>query len=247
MSEAILVRRGGSGLDFRVLGGESAPSAPREKDIWVSTAQPIRAFALSTEQPQGQEGLLWIQAGSASPVAFPADRRGQLRVYPERCFLYSGGAWAAKTAKSYLGGAWVDWRTYLFREGEGPVNAFRVTSYNDTVVDGAVTTESIRISSSYNAVGQRGLSSLSPIDLSGFQKLYVELIANTNNWTMGVALGQILYNTSLVRSSGTIPTLANQRKTVAIDVSELTGLYYVGGKNGADETTNVTIYKIWGE
>ena len=247
MSEAMLIRRGGAGLDFRVRGGTSAPAVPREKDIWVNTDQSISGVVFCAQQPQGQEGLLWVQTGRNSPVAFAADRRGQLYVYPDRCFQYLSAAWSAKTAKSFLGGAWTDWRSYLFREGEGPAADFVVTTYDGNIDAGAVSNSRIQISSTYNWNGMRGLSTQHAVDVSDFARIYVELIANTDTWRMGLAVSPIAYNTALLCSTGNIPILAGTRKTVAIDVSGMTGAYYIGGNNGGDVTTSVTIYNIWGE
>ena len=247
MSEALLVRRGGSGLDFRVIGAAAEPAVCREKDIWVATDQPVTGTVFSAEQPQGREGLLWVRTGSSSPVAFPADRRGTLYVYPESCYQYLNAAWTEKTAMSRLSGAWTAWRRYYFREGEGPSAAWRISTWGDDSVSGAVSTSRLSINSTYNVNGQRALSSVSQIDLSGVRRIKVELTANTGNWRMGVAPGRIVWNTALLCSTGDIPAQANVRKTVELDVSALSGPYYLGGNNGSDTTTSVTIYNIWGE
>lgn len=40
---------GGAGLNFRVIGGTSAPSNPRENDIWVNTSTKVDGFIFSNE------------------------------------------------------------------------------------------------------------------------------------------------------------------------------------------------------
>ena len=53
MSEAFIVRRGGGsgGLNFRVVGGTSAPNNPKENDIWVDTSNNITGWVFASENP----------------------------------------------------------------------------------------------------------------------------------------------------------------------------------------------------
>lgn len=52
MGECILHgNSGGSGLNFRVLGGTSAPALPKENDIWVNTNTEVTSWDFSTTEP----------------------------------------------------------------------------------------------------------------------------------------------------------------------------------------------------
>ena len=42
---------GGGAMNFRVIGGTSAPNAPKENDIWVNTDEKITAWAFASEEP----------------------------------------------------------------------------------------------------------------------------------------------------------------------------------------------------
>ena len=46
---------GGGGLNFRVVGGTSAPIAPKENDIWVNTGTKITSWCFSAEEPNFYE------------------------------------------------------------------------------------------------------------------------------------------------------------------------------------------------
>ena len=59
MGEAFITRRGGgggpAGLNFRVIGGTSAPSNPKENDIWVNTSIPVSSWVFSADAPGGNK------------------------------------------------------------------------------------------------------------------------------------------------------------------------------------------------
>ena len=57
MGEAYIVRRGGgsAGLNFRVIGGTTAPANPKENDIWVNTDVKIPNWAFCSEEPDAGE------------------------------------------------------------------------------------------------------------------------------------------------------------------------------------------------
>jgi hypothetical protein len=53
--------------------------------------------------------MVWIKAGTSSPVKFNALKKNGIQVYPLSAKQYVSGAGVDKTAKSYQNGAWVDW------------------------------------------------------------------------------------------------------------------------------------------
>lgn len=109
---------GGTALNFRVVGGTTAPANPAENCIWVNTETPITSWIFSAEEPSPAEpGMVWFNIGAASPVEFNALKKNVLQVYPLKAQQYVGGALVAVTAKIYQGGAWMDWDVYLFDYG----------------------------------------------------------------------------------------------------------------------------------
>ena len=120
---------GGSSLNFKVVGGTSAPASPAENTIWVNTAADITGWTFSPAAPSSpKEGMVWLKTGLNSPVGFNALKKNGLWVYPTACQQYISGAWVAKTAKTYQSGAWVEWLYWLYDTGSKKVELRDITS-----------------------------------------------------------------------------------------------------------------------
>ena len=100
---------GSGGLNFKVVGGTSEPSSPKENIIWVNTSNTITDWVFSATQPSAKSGRVWISTGTSSNIEFNALKKNGIQVYPISAKQYVSGAWVYKTAKSYQGGKWVDW------------------------------------------------------------------------------------------------------------------------------------------
>lgn len=134
---------GSGGLNFRIVGGTSEPSNPRENLIWVNTDVKITSWVFSADEPENPEsGMVWISTGSSSIVAFNALKKNGIHVYPIYAKQYiAGGAtsilgegllgemvlgsttsadsqWVDKTAKTYKNGAWADWIVWIYDAGK---------------------------------------------------------------------------------------------------------------------------------
>lgn len=120
---------GGGSLNFKVVGGTSAPASPAENTIWVNTSADITGWVFSPAAPSSpKEGTVWLKTGLSSPVGFNAFKKNGLWVYPTACQQYVSGAWAAKTAKTYQSGAWVEWLYWLYDTGAKKVELRDITS-----------------------------------------------------------------------------------------------------------------------
>lgn len=100
---------GGASLNFKVVGGTSAPASQKENTIWVNTSTAITSWVFSATQPTGSSGMVWFTTGTSSIVAFNALKKNSIMVYPLSAKQYVSGAWKDVNAKSYQNGAWVDW------------------------------------------------------------------------------------------------------------------------------------------
>lgn len=194
---------GGTALNFRVVGGTTAPSNPKENMIWVNTSTKITSYIFSATQPTGSAGMVWISTGTSSSVEFNALKKNGIQVYPISAKQYVSGAWVDKTAKSYQGGKWVEWRIYLYNSGIQNVSwivkpgtgtnwAVRTTTFendyvllsngsgtNDTSVSGFVTKEKIDISSSSTLFVE--FEDMSNVD----ELCYIQILVTrtqTDNW-----------------------------------------------------------------
>lgn len=110
---------GGAALNFRVVGGTTAPTNPAENCIWVNTNTAITSWIFSATEPSPAEaGMVWISIGVYSVVEFNALKKNGIRVYPLSAKQHVSGAWVDKTAMSYQSGVWVDWwRGELYDSG----------------------------------------------------------------------------------------------------------------------------------
>ena len=70
---------GGAGLNFKVIGNPQ-PEKAMENTIWVDTDTAITGWDFSSAQPEGTEGLVWFQTGTASPAEFNALKKNCLNV-----------------------------------------------------------------------------------------------------------------------------------------------------------------------
>lgn len=110
---------GGGGLNFRVIGGTSAPTNPKENDIWVNTDVKITSYIFSATEPGSPaEGMVWISVGISSSIEFNALKKNGIQVYPISAKQYIGGVWTDVTAMSYQGGTFVTWIVYLYNLGD---------------------------------------------------------------------------------------------------------------------------------
>lgn len=101
---------GSGGLNFKVVGGTTTPSNPKENTIWVNTDVTITSWIFSATEPETPvEGMVWISTGTSSLVEFDALKKNGIILYPLAASQYVGGAWVSLAAQSYQGGAWNPW------------------------------------------------------------------------------------------------------------------------------------------
>lgn len=104
------IYQGGAALNFEVVGGTTAPAAPKENTIWVNTDAAITSWVFAADAPSSPtEGMVWLTTSTSSPTAFNAVKKNGLWVYPSAAQQYIDGEWESKTAKTWQGGEWVDW------------------------------------------------------------------------------------------------------------------------------------------
>ena len=113
----------GSDLNFRVYPATAFPDSGIENDICFISDVAMSDWYLSPKTPVGtpkNEGDVWIQY-SVTGYTFNALKNNTMAVAPFKVYQYIGGAWTEKEAKNYRDGEWIDWITWLFKEGTGAV------------------------------------------------------------------------------------------------------------------------------
>lgn len=236
-----LIGGGGGVLNFKVIGGTSAPSAPTENMIWVNTSVAITSWVFSATAPTSPAaGMVWFVTGNSSSVAFNVVKKNGIWVYPAGCQQYVSGAWVTKTAKTYQSGTWKDWVFWLYKDGvkeveftDNALNTIGTTSltWGDTSATFAGTGKDLESS------GTTWFSvwTTTPlIDVTAYTKLICKLVSlNCGNATWGT------FNIGLVRSTQTELAVAGgikdavaetsdnsvsgTAKTITLDISSVTG------------------------
>lgn len=241
---------GGGGLNFRVIGGTSSPSSPKENDIWVNTDVKIASYIFSVTEPTNPvQGMVWISTGTSSPVTFNALKKNGIMVYPMSAKQYIDGAWIYVDAMSYQGGEWVALVTYLFKSGSG--SAYTMTKKCDKNASITWNTEKITISAVAGSAGYVcAILNIGPVDITNATTLCVDMeyLQADTEWSelypvIGIRSSALTTIPERSPSSDCVKLSKNTfaRKTVTMDISSYTGSKYVywcgSGK--------ANIYNIW--
>ena len=248
---------GGAPLNFKVVGGTSAPAAPKENTIWVNTDVEITGWHFCAEEPNVAEGTVWITTGTSSAAEFNALKKNGIQVYPMSAKQYISGAWADKEAKTYQSGAWVDWITYLYDKG----NQFTTltggwAAYGDRA---NVTFEDqymlLQLQSGYNEQ-TAAAHTVNKIDFTGISTLYFYIDERTSDdiadsskiskyGAVGISdspdirnNGWVAYTQVLKSSAGTLYT---------VDVSQYSGEYYICVHNAINSGGHMKCSAVYGK
>ena len=260
---------GGAALNFKIIGGTVQPDNPAENTIWVNTNAEITDWTFAATEPAAAEGMVWIRTGSVSPVAFNALKKKGIVVYPVNVKQYVSGAWVTKEAMSYQDGAWKDWITYLFNDGDQftDMTGGWSNSIDDEVADGwerdgnvapapenggaiSIGTSmvlNVTIGPNINYQGAAAVGTRNKIDLAGRTK--IKAMCNlVFKGTAGYPKARLAINSSLITPQGLpiafvdIPEGSN---TVELDVSHISDPNHIiiGGISG-DNGYTLTITQV---
>jgi hypothetical protein len=231
---------GSGGLNVTLIASTTQPNNPAENTIWINSNVAINGWAFASAAPTGaQDGAVWIQTTTDSTVAFNAAKKGVLMVYPLMCKQYLSGAWTEVTAKSYINSAWRDWLVYLYSPGnphteltggwEGKahrrvdtVDGYGVTSYAPTITQGAESmTVTLTAPNYYNYSGSA--RTVNKIDLTDFDQIVFNL-----TFPGGIVYVYVTQSDTSYSAVKQLAVTGGTNKAVSLDVSDLSGEYYVG-------------------
>lgn len=258
---------GGGALNFRVVGGTTAPANPGSNTIWVNTDITVTGYTFSNTEPQSPtRGLVWITTGTASPAAFSATNRNPVMLYPVSAKVYNGSAWTNVTAQSYVNGAWVPWIRDLYNAGNECTEATGGWSKagggasasgwntNGIITEGA---SSVTLSTAYPSA--ISYAPQNAIDLSAYSSVIVTVSAYQGNDAAMVCICSVRgqdWNPTPTQggsiSGYPASTVAyarlNQIGETTVDVSALSGSYYVeitcAGGGSPDNSVTVTRVRV---
>lgn len=236
---------GGAGLNFKVVGGTTAPGSPTENTIWVNTSVAIPSWAFSATEPGSPvAGMVWISTGTSSSAEFNALKKNAIQVYPASAKQYVGGAWSNVEAWLYQNGEWVQFGAefdgYLYNAGvfneDYAGDALDVYAKKYSSGDGntdtptvAYNSDNVTITAHYgNGYPSSMLVLQKKIDLTGFSELQLDSEHTGVNIYLRVWSEIGTYTNDNVAASLTLPHTYNTRMTDTLDISSLSGEYYCG-------------------
>lgn len=239
---------GGGGLNFKVVGGTTAPSNPKENMIWVNTSTKITSYIFSAEEPTNPTpGMVWISTGTSSTVEFDALKKNGIQVYPISAKQYVGGAWVNKTTQIYQGGKWIDLIKCLYNYGDecadvtgGWIAVQPQSSYpKDTTTKNA---DNLYLASNWNGTSgtSAGWTFQNPVNVTAHKTLKVlATIVGSNYNRICLYAGTSYADTSIA----SIDNSVGENIEISLDISNVSGEYKVciGAWGGSD----ITIHKVW--
>ena len=231
---------GGASLNYKVVGGTTAPANPAENTIWVITDTEITSHIFSATEPESPlEGMVWLLVGTTCATPINLLQKGDaVYIYPSSCKQYLGGAWENINAKTYQQGTWIDWATYIFKSGEGCIIPFSFTA-KDGNVSWSMTDERIEINTSSTEMQyQSSASTDDSIDLSACTTLILDAEITWAQTHSGYS-GRFGIASSKINSSAFNSYLAyadfktGGRQLLSLDISDAArSAVYVGWSRG---------------
>ena len=168
-----------------------------------------------------EEGTVWIQPGTTSPVAFNALKKNSIQVCPLNAKQYVGGAWALKDAETYQGGAWVGfWTGDLFKNGD----------QFESITGGWVQANYQVYGSENSDAGTLTIGDTIDITANGGQCCKSARTNNKidlTNYNTITVTGTCMYLLISTSTSG-VPAAIATENAKSLDISGFSGEYYVG-------------------
>lgn len=240
---------GGNPLNFKVVGGTSKPGNPKENTIWINTDTEITSWIFSTTQPAGEEGMVWFSTGAGSSSEFNALKKNNITVNPMQVKQYIDGAWVKKEGFLYQNGTWIG----LLNDKTIFANGAFASGFS------AQGHESVSVSVSNNRVGWSGYTGcvgmdiLPAVNLTPYKtlKINMDCMMYPNNDGVGywVSFGVSKSRYWAEKGSDMAAKQYHEVKSMSrgnytVDISSLSGEYYIKFTCYAGGTSYMNVYSI---
>lgn len=200
------------------------------------------AYVMAWDSYYHDEGTVWIQTGDASQVEFNALNKNGIQVYPIGAKQYVGGAWADKTAQIYQNGAWNELVSgYLIKDGEdvtsltGGWQHATMGMQSNAFVHPDITYNNgaMSVMQTTGTAAALCITTVNAIDLTDVKTIEVtcDAYAQGNSYQGSENWIDLSVATTPNTAATATVNLAKQGAksgTFALDVSSLTGNYYIG-------------------
>ena len=241
MPDEIANIKTGAELNFSVVGNPK-PSNPAANTIWVDTDVEITGWHFNTIEPENPiPGMVWIYHSTTSSAKFNALKENGISLNPWAARQYIDGAWSGKPAAIWKDGEWVsDWSPYLCNRGDQCVDftggwdtmAWKVVSDAGTTAQ-TYTLERKEDHLYFTKTGAIGavMHTIRKIDLTNVKAIHFkgEMSPTTKtNWVAFHVWSSLGGNAWATNSKATVQSTSTGKQGFVLDVSSLTGSYYLG-------------------
>lgn len=217
----------GAGLNFKVVGGTSAPSNPAENTVWVNTDTTITSWELSPVQPTAVTGKVWVFTSEASNVKFNALKTNGIRVYLMSVKQYISGEWVAKTPKIYQDGSWKDWIVDIYNLGWVAASGFDYAGTDSSKYVTVSYDNGYMILQKSGWAGWAWAATKETFNLTGIDTIYCETGPWDENYGTALRFGVCTGDTSKREPNAQVKC-TSPNTVYALDVSSLSGDYKIG-------------------
>lgn len=236
MGQCFLYGNGGAlGSGLRIVSGLTEPARPKENMIWVKSDKAGKKYVFAEAAPEAPfEGLIWFSATGDGIIT--------------QANVYGDGAWNRVDAYMYLSGTWVHIASaivYLYNKGDTcdavsggwEAAAWRINSGAPGSVPNLTYGDSSLSVSWTN--GREGLvNTRASVNLDKIRKICAVISGNTSSISY-LAVATKAGETGFPQNQKASKNLFNG--TVELDVSALSGKYFVGFRVRG----NFTVEAVW--
>lgn len=224
---------GSGGVNFRVVGGTTQPTTPKENTIWVNTDVAIPSWAFSATEPESPVvGMVWISTGTSSDAQFNALKKMELEVYPTGAKQYVDGAWSAKEAWLYKGGTWVQWsgtEIVAFENGTFWAGSFGQSLNSSTYSRVEISGDNLAVICSGDGTVRAWLTEA--LDVTGYSKISftLKVLSAKSSYKADIKVGVsgATNNNNFDASSMVTSWGDTDWSVLEIDISNLSGTKYI--------------------
>lgn len=230
---------GGADINFKVVGGTTRPTSPKENTIWVNTSTKISEWTFSATQPVNPTGgMVWFSTGKSSSVEFNALKKNRLNVYPVSAKQYVSGSLVDVTCQSYQNGKWNNWirKNILYIAGDenevvtgGWVDR-RVGVNNSRLSALTITRAETYLGASAAVGGGSMITTKNKIDLTNWTEIVFEGVIDSFNasWCRMAVWTEIPTNSEKNIAAEIRFASGDHSGEQRLDITGLYGSYYVG-------------------
>jgi len=244
----------GGSLKLHVVGGTTKPSSVAENTIWLNTSTAIPKWCVQNSAPDSPSaGDVYITVRTTTSNALNIGSAFDVTLYLGTAWQYQSGAWVQLLGEVYYSGSWHGLQTFVY---DGTIGS-TTGNYNadiggqpwTTGRDGGdvnITNYDDHFTISFNPYGQQWTGTNKKIDFTNVNT--VKFTYTASGYT-----GNLIVYTTKSTSGTRYPdasaawTSGSSRHSTSINVSGLTGQYWLGtteGSSATGQSGSINIFSI---